>query len=57
MVIHKEILDMFTGSSKFQTKLSIVVVEDRKTSLKVESMMLPAILPSPKLWLNINFQN
>ena len=52
--MHKEILDMFTGSSKFQTKLSIVVVEDTKTSLKVESMMLPAILPSPKLWLNIN---
>ena len=56
-VMHKEILDMFTTDSNFQTKLVSVVVEERKTSSLFLSMLLPAILPSPVFVLNFNFQN
>ena len=55
--MHKEILDMFTTDSNFQTKLVSVVVEERKTSSLFISKLLPAILPSPVFVLNFNFQN
>ena len=56
-VMHKEILDMFTSASNFQTKLVSVVVEERKTSSLYMFKLLPAILPSPVFVLNFNFQN
>ena len=48
---------MFTDTSNSHAKLVAAVVEDIKTSDKVESMTLPAILPRPKFSLCFKFQN
>ena len=55
MLCIEDNLDIITGSSNSQIKLSIVVVEDIKTSLASRFMTLPAILPIPNFVLDLNF--